>query len=190
MDTAFIKYKPNTDSDTLRRLKEFLEEYNRYLRVCEEYFWIYPNDPYDIRWRFESDLLSESQCTWCVEVARTYVKKQMAQIFQDIVAVRRTVLKDRQQAMFDQLRKIQSAIAMKPLCIDVLYSAKVGMYDYICFDTDSYVKLYTQKKFIDLPFLHTPEFDVEVRKTSPQQIDFSMKGMKVWFSNDDDKWLY
>ena len=191
MDATFVRYKPDINPDTLSRLKEFLEEYNRHLRVCVEYLWENPDMCFTCSSYPESDLMCDSQCIWSATTAQKYVEEQKKKINQGIKYVRRAILKGRTHAMQDQMEELQRLITTKPLNPGVLYPAKVHICDFMCFDSTPHVKLYTLKKEpIDLPFLPTPEYNPVLHKDSPRQIDFSMEGMKVWLVDVQDKWYY
>ena len=178
-----LEYVSPLDSAVQCSLKKFIAEYNRYLHVLEEYFWVrsdrhIPHTEYP-----ESTLLNESECWHCADIARAFVEKQEAEIWQDIVAVRRAHLKNRNDMALKYAIEVQANLNNKPVPSYQL-PARVHMSNFIFFYGDNYVRLFTQKKDIKLRFVLNPVFMDEWKKGfRPHWIEFFPNKMRVWFED-------
>lgn len=166
-----------------RSLKKFIAEYNRYLHTLEEYYWVH-SDRHIVRTEYpESHLLNESECWHCADIARAFVEKQEAEIWQDIIAVRRAYLKNRNDMALKYAIEVQANLNNKPVPSYQL-PARVHMSNFIFFYGDSYVRLFTQKKDIKLHFVLNPAFINEWKKGfRPHWIEFFPNKMRVWFED-------
>lgn len=183
-----VEYKSPLDPAVQRSLKKFITEYNRYLHVLEEFYWIrsdrqkadseYSENDYP-----ESELLNGIECVHCADIARAFIEKQDAEIWQDIIAVRKAYLQNRKDMALKYAIEVQANLNNKPVPSYQL-PARVHMSNFIFFYEDNYVRLFTQKKEIDLRFVLNQAFMGEWEKGfRPHWIEFFPNKMRVWFED-------
>lgn len=177
-----VEYISPLDPAAQRSLKKFIAEYNRYLHVLEEYYWVrsdrhIPDTEYP-----ESELLNDSECWHCADIARKFVEKQEAEIWQDIFAVRKAYLKNRNDMALKYAIEMQRNLNNKPVPSTQL-PARVHMSSFSFFYGDNYVRLFTRKKEIDLHFIPNQALVNEWPKGHPHWIEFFPNKMHVWFED-------
>ena len=188
-----IEYKLPLDPATQRSLNKFITEYNRYLHVLEEYYWVHSDrqkaDSEYLESEYlesdfpESELLNGIECAHCADIARAFIEKQNAEIWQDIIAVRKAYLKNRKDMALKYAIEVQANLNNEPVPSYQL-PARVHMSNFIFFYGDNYVRLFTQKKDIKLHFVLNPAFmDEWAKGFRPHWIEFFPRKMRVFFED-------
>lgn len=172
----------NHIEETRNQLREFLREYNRYLRLCADLFWASTDRQIALDDYPESPLLNAPECWYCADIALAYVEKQDADLRRDIFSIRRAVLKGREEAVLSQSMELQRILARRPVPAEML-PARIRMDNFIFFYTDAWLRLFTLKKDIDIHFVKDSVLKETMQREYPHTIDFFENKMLVYFED-------